>query len=86
MSIKVKLTKHQTEVWNRISGLIRRGVQPNASVIGSRGACDHLQEKGLIVRVVHAVGPRGGEYAHYELTEAGRLWAGLDWCTAKEQS
>jgi hypothetical protein len=61
-----RLTPHQREVFERIERQTRspRGFA-RSEMIGSRGACQHLQEKGYIT-VTEVIGPRGGTTYTYQ--------------------
>lgn len=66
-----RLTPHQREVFTRIERQTRspRGYA-RSEVIGSRGACQHLEAKGYIT-VEEVSGPRGGTTYLYRAVEAG---------------
>lgn len=70
--MKSRLTKHQAEVFSRIQRYwgrykhLSQGVP--AYYIGSRGACQHLVQKGYITEQIF-YGPRGGEEPHYFVVE-----------------
>jgi len=60
-----RLTRHQADVLARLTRLSDNGTRWVAlDTIGSRGALDHLVDKGYAERL-ESVGPRGGRLFHY---------------------
>lgn len=65
-----RLTKHQNETLEEVAKASRSGRAARSELIGSRGACQHLERKGYITSS-EVYGPRGGTTYAYQLTAEG---------------
>lgn len=68
--VRKQLTPHQREVFERIRRRSEAGLVSRSQLIGCRGACQHLVEKGWITET-EVRGPLGGTTWVYELTPRG---------------
>jgi hypothetical protein len=72
--VRKPLTPHQAEVLGRIKRQSKSKGYARSQNIGSRGACQHLEEKGYI-SVSEVPGPRGGVTYRYAPVDAQRSLA-----------
>jgi hypothetical protein len=70
-----RLTPHQREVYARIVRQSRYNGHALAENVGSRGAVEHLVEKGYVRKVLAYTGPRGGEFHHLHPLVETEKWA-----------